>query len=169
MTESTLAPRHRWALDFALVGFVSPFFAIQGVDFGAGLFGVSFLITSSLVGAGSGALLGLGLRRTLGGRLGRTPIGALLLLGVLTGFLWGASVGVAGAGAQPIGLATRADVLFLAGMVAGIAGAFQFGWFWLPYTILTARGRSSLPLVLLAAALAWGLGWLGIFTLALIS
>lgn len=131
------------------------------------MLGVDFLIASTVVGGLSGAILGAALRTMLAGRLGRTPIGLLLVGGLFMGFCWGASVGIAGVAIADLHIFGATETLFMAGLLAGVAGAAQFGWFWLPYTILTARGRSSIPLILVASLLGLGLGWLSILTIAI--
>jgi len=162
----------RWSLDFALVGAVSSFLAIACVDSGfwvdgfnasRSLLGWPFPVAAAAVGGVTGAILGPLLRHLLAGRLGNSPVYRLLLLGMFAGFAWGALVGAVASFA----LDASGDWLYamaLSAAVAGVAGAVQFGWLWLPYALRSARGRSTLPLVVAACVFASGLGWFGILT-----
>lgn len=149
---------------------MSSCFALLGVGGGGVVW--SFVISSTAVGAITGALLGPLLRRVLGGRLGHVPIYQLLLMGLVAGFGWGAVTGVGGVWTLaaldmlPMSYFSTWNFSLVAGAIAGVAGAIQFGWFWLPYTIRSGRQKSRWPLLLAAGLLAFGLGWASLFSVA---
>ncbi|MCB9653090.1 MAG: hypothetical protein H6729_03015 [Deltaproteobacteria bacterium] len=120
-----------------------------------------YSLVAGLAGASSGALLGPALRRLFGGVLGQARVAALLGSGLVVGAGWGASVAV---GAAYLCGALGYDYdRFIpeAAFCGALAGALQLGWFWLPYLLRRARGRSVWPGLLVSTLLAPGLGILG--------
>lgn len=144
---TTLAPHPvtgsplRWARDMALVGGGTSAFVPALVS---GLAPSGYPLAAALVGAVTGALLGLAMPTLLDLVRGKVPLPLLLVGSLLLGAAWG---GVAGAMAGvPFG-AGNAGL----GLVAGsIAGAAQFGWWWFPYTFQTVRGGRTWPLLVAA-------------------
>lgn len=134
-----------WALHFALIGgasgFLAPYLMSQG------FLPEAYLTTTGIGGAAVGAALGA-LLPTLLLRLGTIPLGLLLLIGPAVGAIWGGLTGALG-GAQLIAShhMLSVDLAVLSVMLASFAGALQFGWLWLPYTLLRARPtRANAPL-----------------------
>jgi len=147
-----------WARDFAIVGGISallaPLFAFSGPAFP-----VAAMFWGTLTGLAIGRLLPDVLERVRG----RLPIPVLLTLGVPIGAFWGGITGFAA------GLSLGSlELAVFGGLCASIAGAFQFGWLWFPYTFLTVIGRSRWPVVAASAVVAPALGWLAIFALMLV-
>jgi hypothetical protein len=134
-----------WARDFALVGGVSSFLAPYLVV--RDHYGMDYIALSTAMGIGFGAVLGLVLPRILT-RMGQIPFWALLFtLGPSLGLLWGAAVGASS------GQILKADMWMVSTLFAAPAAAFQFGWLWLPYTVVRAREKRAWPLVAFACVM----------------
>ena len=147
-----------WARDLAIVGGVSSFAA--PVWF-VGNLGWGYVWAAALFGALGGAALGAVMPWLLTKPLRRFRIAALLALGPLLGFAWGALTGLL---AAPLLAFSHAGPLVSA-LVARIAGIIQFGWFWLPYAMSHIRGRGTRRLVLAACLVGPMLGPASVFTL----
>lgn len=148
-----LGSPYRWAWDMGVLGLVS----------GAGapmlfmeMLGASYVIAAGVLGALTGAALGAVMPRLLTRGVARWPIGLLLLVGPLLGFVWGS---VVGSSATLVVDHTSVGLWLFGGLVAGLVGAMQFGWVWLPYTWLASKGRARWPLVVVGTVLSVGLGW----------
>lgn len=155
----------RWSADLALVGAVSCFLAPAAI---IGSWAVAYAAIAGGLGAVTGGLLGPVLRRLFAGPLGRAKVGPLLLAGLGVGAGWGALV--ASAAVWMFGLVGNGGsnaVLPVAAALGAVAGAAQLGWFWLPYLIRRARGRSVWPILAGAALLSPALGYLGFGVLRL--
>jgi hypothetical protein len=112
---------------------------------GLGWLAIPYLVTSTVMGALTGGLLGRATHSWLRGRLRRIPKIAWLPLGGVLGGVWGVAVGFpAGLAA---GLVINPDLgkaLFMgavSAMVAAVVGVCQLGWFWLAYSYLRVRRR----------------------------
>lgn len=141
-----------WVRDFALVGATTGFFAPFSV-----LRNAQYAGLASLGGTLFGIALGLFSARLFAGRARRWARGVYLPLGALLGALWGAAAGLATAPVWP-------KAVGLSVLVAGIAGALQFGWFWLAYALRRVNRRSTWAVTLLALLIGGGLGWAAVFT-----
>jgi hypothetical protein len=150
--QQPLGAAGRWARDLAIVGGGTSFLAIAFVEGFRGGHERVFLIAATILGAVVGALFGLGLRRLLLAWL-RLPIVVWMPISLVLGGLWGAIVGGLAMVIAEWGKA-QISIALLAAIVAGIAGALQLGWFWLPYAVRAGRGKSTWPVV--AAALLLG-------------
>lgn len=151
--SSPLGSTASWLRDFALIG------AITGAAAPAFFWWQQpgYLIACGAIGATLGGLLGVGMRPLLLGPFARWPFGVLLLLGLGVGAVWGGGTGLGG-GIVGFGLDDQLGLPFLSGAAGAFAGALQLGWFWLPYTLRHARGRSTWPIVLAACTVSSGLG-----------
>ncbi|MCP4503360.1 MAG: hypothetical protein GY822_25790 [Deltaproteobacteria bacterium] len=139
------SPRH-WARDFALVGAASSL--LTPLMASMGYMPVGYLALSCLGGGLFGALTGWLSAKLLAGSLVKVPFFALLLCGPLVGFAWGASTGLfSSMGLPSTGMLRWSEMWFVSVLAAGFAGALQFAWFWLPYTLRKSRGKSSAFLV----------------------
>ena len=156
LTGSPLA----WGRDLAVLGAVSGVSASAGV----GIMDGGFLSAASLAGLLCGFFLGLEMPYFLESARRRLSLSAIAVRCIAVGGATGAFMGLLSA--HSVG-----EVFVGPFAVAGIAGALQFGWFWLPYTVLTVLGRRTWPVVVaacvmspllgaLALALARGLVWL---------
>ncbi len=158
--SSALAPLGtptRWARDMALVGGVSGFaapFAVLGQHTELAIFSP----VAGVLGGLTGAALGFVLPRILAGPLAKRRVASLLLGGVLAGGLWGALVGTL---ASVIALGS--GFLLVSAVLAGIGGAVQFGWVWLPYMMRSARRQRTWPVLLGACLLAPLLGHIALW------
>ena len=148
--------RTAWARDLLIVGGVTGAAAP-----GLVLFEPGFALAGGLVGALSGAALGVGIRWTIDHLRHRIPLSMMILGAPVVGALWGGGVGTVaglvsttdfGAGAAALGL-----------FFGGISGAVQLGWLWMPYTFQSVLGRRRWPVVALACLLGPMLGWLSVF------
>ena len=74
---------------------------------------------------------------------GRIPLAGLMALGPIPGAVWGGVVGAVGFAFSGVTVP-----LVLCVLAASLAGAIQFGLFWLPYTVQTVRGGPLWPVVL---------------------
>lgn len=140
-----------WVRDFALVGATTGFFAPFSV-----LRNAQYAALASLGGTLFGIALGLCSARMFAGRARRWARWVYLPLGGLLGALWGAAAGLATAPLWP-------KAVGLSVVVAGIAGALQFGWFWLAYALRRVNRRSTWAVTLLALLIGGGLGWAAVF------
>ncbi len=145
-------PLH-WARDFALVGAVTGGLAPLAVYSG---FPSAYYLLTGVGGMLAGALLGGVLPRLLGARIRRLPVAALLVVGPALGALWGALAGLAG---SLVFRDSAMDLGTLSVMAGAAAGAVQFGWLWIPYSVKRARKKRVWPVVAGALALAPAMGW----------
>lgn len=155
-TKYAVAPlgtRIGWMRDFALIGACSG--AQAPAFFWANQPG--YLAACGAGGALLGMALGLVLPPLLLGPVSRWPFGVLLLFGLGIGALWGAGAGLIG-GVSQFGVHDRLQLAALSTTCGAVAGALQLGWFWLPYTLRKARGRSTWLIVVAACLLSGGLG-----------
>ena len=145
MSAVTGQPRV-WARDMAIVGGVTSLLApLPAILLGAT---AGFIVVSSVTGSLTGAAMGAAMPGLLERLRGRLPIPLLLVMGPIPGAVWGGVVGLMG------GLLSGVSVpLTVCVAAAAVAGAIQFGLFWLPYTVQTVR-RGSLWPVVLGACLA---------------
>jgi hypothetical protein len=144
-----------WARDFSLIGGVTGLLApwLLGDP--------SYIAAAAISGAVAGAGLGAAVPRMLV-RARHWKVPALMLGGMGIGAVWG---GIAGAAA---GL-TQPNLFWLSVAIAGIAGAMQFGWIWLPYVLKKIGHKRTWPLLLAAFAAAPLLGWASIWLFVMIS
>lgn len=154
-----VGPTRAWVRDLALIGAAS---ALAPAAVVGGLF-PTFVAGAGVAGAASGALLGAVFPRLLLGPFSRLPIAVMLVVGALFGAGWGGAVGAAAGASEGLmgggAVATSTTLVLLGGFYGALSGALQLGWFWLPYTLLRARGRAAWPIVALACVLSAGLGW----------
>ena len=156
MRHSTALTRHHplgtptsWALDFAIIGFASGLLAPLLVS--QGQLGVEYLASTAIAGLVVGALLGALLPTLLGRLAASVPFGILLFAGPVVGAVWGASTGLVGGVALVVTRMQFAEDLAIVSVIlAGVAGAMQFAWLWLPYTLLRAAGRKTWAVVAIA-------------------
>ncbi len=153
LTVAPLGTRVAWMRDFAIIGAFSG--ALAPAFFWSHQTG--YLAACGVGGAALGVLLGLVLPPLLLGPVARWPFGVLLVLGLGVGALWGAGAGFVG-GVTQFGVHDRLQLAALSTTCGAIAGALQLGWFWLPYTLRKARGRSTWPVVVAACLVSGGLG-----------
>lgn len=160
-SPSPLGSSVAWLRDFGLIG------AVTGAAAPAFFWWhqPEYLAACGAIGASLGGLLGLVMRPLLLGPFSRWPFGVLLVVGLGAGALWGGGTGLGG-GIVGFGLEDQMGLPFISGIAGAVAGALQLGWFWLPYTLRHARGRSTWPIVLAACLLSAGLG---VAALALLS
>ncbi|MEN0066790.1 MAG: hypothetical protein AAGA48_31955 [Myxococcota bacterium] len=151
-----------WARDTALVGGVTATSATLAL----GLMGTTFGLAAGLTGALAGFALGLEMPTFLDSARRRLSLISVGLRCITIGFGLGGFVGLIAA--------TAAGNPYVLGpiVVAGIAGALQLGWWWLPYTVLTVTQRPTWPAVLIACAVAPFVGplaqWISALIVALI-
>lgn len=138
----TLGSRAEWARDLALVGGVTAL-ALGAVT---PLHWTTVSATALLAMLG-GAALGALFPQLLHRRVRRKPWLLLALAAVGLGACWGGGAGFIAAHLTG-GPWVRTTEL------AGTATAAQLGWLWLPLVLRRARGRSSVPYVLLACVVA---------------
>ena len=153
-----LGKKRSWSRDLATIGGISSLAAPLAVA--PTLVGTAYPWVAAAVGALTGAALGVIVPSVLL-RLRKVPLPMLVLLGPTLGILWGGAVGLAA------GLTLGAEIIWLSAVVAGVAGAIQFGWFWLPYTARRLRSKRTWPVVVAASLLAPALGWAAIVTLGI--
>lgn len=160
--SSPLGSVGAWLRDFTLIG------AVTGAAAPACYWWhqPSYLVACGLIGGALGGLLGLVMRPLLLGPFSRWPFGVLLVFGLGVGALWGGGTGLGG-GILGFGLEDQMGLPFISGIAGAVAGALQLGWFWLPYTLRHARGRSTWPIVLAACVLSAGLGISALLLLSL--
>ena len=147
----------RFSSRFFVTAFCAPVWFVE-------LLGWSFVCSAALVGALIGATLGKLMPSILAGPLKKVPLSLLVLAGPALGFVWGGLTGL-------LAVPTLYDTIFhdlataalLSIVVAGIAGAIQFGWFWLPYTLSRIKGRGRTWVVGAACLGGPVLGPLGVF------
>jgi len=108
-------------------------------------------VAAAITGAITGAALGSLAPRLLNPFVRRIPIALLLMAGFGLGALWGALVGAVAS------LVSGADMA-LSIQTAGLCGALQLSWFWLPYAIRKARARRAWPVVFGALLFSLSLG-----------
>ncbi|HHO53888.1 MAG TPA: hypothetical protein ENK18_24205 [Deltaproteobacteria bacterium] len=138
----------RWGRDLAIVGGMTGFAAPAGVY---GLSLEPFTLTALTTGLVCGMLLGIEMPAFLESARRRVSLTGIAVRCVAVGAAVGAFIGFVAAQA--------AGEIFLAPFVlAGIAGALQLGWLWLPYTVLTVLERPTWPVVLGACVVAPLLG-----------
>lgn len=146
-----------WARDMAIVGGVTSLLApVPALLLGAT---VSFLGVSAVAGCLSGAALGAAMPGLLDRLRGRLPLHCLMLLGPIPGALWGGVVGTVGFAFSGVTVP-----LLLCVLAGSLAGAIQFGLFWLPYTVQTVRGAPQWPVVVGACMATPLIGIATIFT-----
>lgn len=153
-----------WARDFglagALTGFIAPasFLAFtQGVIW-------SFTVGAAAMGALSGAVLGVGLRTLLRGRLRHVALWRMLLAAPFVGALWGGLAGGTGAVAFSLSGDRFAherllDLVTVGMMFAAPVGAAQLAWLWLAYVYRRFRRLGTWPVVLGSALMSVPLAW----------
>lgn len=130
-----------WARDMAIVGGVTAFLApLPAILLGAT---ASFIGASAMTGCLTGGLLGAAMPGMLEWLRGRIPLAGLVALGPIPGAVWGGVVGAMGFAFSGVTVP-----LVLCVLSASLAGAIQFGLFWLPYTVQTVRGGPLWPVVL---------------------
>ena len=147
-----------WARDFALVGAASSL--LTPTLFSFGNLPLTYVALTGVLGGVFGGLVGVVSQRLLLRQLSTVPFFALLIIGPLMGLLWGATTGLFGAlGLESTGMLSMRQWWWVSVAAAGAAGALQFSWFWLPYTLLRSKGKRPLLLVAMAMALpALGFG-----------
>lgn len=133
----------RWGRDLGVVGAATGL-SLAPLD--------TFGWTAAVVGLVAGLLLGLEMPEFLESARRRIPLSAIGFRCVLAGAGIGAGAGIVAAHAA-------GHLILVPFVVAGLAGALQLGWLWLPYTILTVLERQTWPLVLMACAAAPVVGW----------
>jgi hypothetical protein len=138
--------RWAWARDFAIVGGTTSIMAPAM----AGMTEGPYLAAAGTAGAVTGFGVGLALA-ALQPRLRRLPLLALIALAVAGGVVWGGAVGFA-AGTVFIHDRYVGPLWTMSMVCAAIAGGLQLGWFYAPYAVTAARGRSTANLVLAACA-----------------
>ena len=164
-TETGLAAvggTKRWATDLAFVGAVSGAVAPLAFAPMMAMPAATYAVIAGAAGAATGLALGLVAPKLLTGLLRNVPVGALLVGGIALGGAWGGLVGAITATA----ISPHPELLHSSVEIAAIAGAIQLGWWWLPYLMRLAKGKSTWPLMLAAAALAPFLGWIGLYVSA---
>lgn len=160
-----LGSARRWSSDLALVGAVSCFLAPAAIG-GAGA--LVYAGIAGALGAVTGGVLGPLLRRLFVGPLGRAKVAPLLLAGVGVGAVWGAVVATSAVLTLAAGGNGGTSFLLpLAAALGAVAGAIQLGWFWLPYLLRRARGRSVWPILAGASLLSPTLGYVGLWLLGM--
>ena len=98
--------------------------------------------------------------------LSALPIATLLVTGPGVGFAWGGLTGaLASCFLGPVQFGMSTEAVLLSAVIAGIAGAFQFSWFWLPYTLKRIRRESTRRHMLAACMLSPLLGAAGVIAL----
>jgi hypothetical protein len=153
--SNPLGSRLSWARDFAVIGAVTGFAAPAPYFW----HDTEYLAACSGSGAVIGAVLGVATSRALLVWLSRWPFGVLLVLGLALGALWGGSTGFCG-GALALDDAHAYVPLTPISAIAGAgAGMLQLGWFWLPYTLARAKGKSALAIVAAACVVSVALGF----------
>lgn len=157
-----------WSRDMALLGGLIALQAplISPLLFSAPL-GLPYVLTAGIMGALTGAGLGWGVGVTLDGPGRRWPLLLMLLAGPLIGVVWGGAVGAVSALALP----SDSDLFSIGGflfstIIAGIAGALVFGWFWFPYVWLRVKRLATWPLVLCAALMGLPVGLCSVLIMA---
>lgn len=153
---SKVGPTKHWARDFSFVGAVTGLAAPLAVA--PSLFGSGFIMGAAIGGAATGALLGAIVPRVLT-KLGGVPVPLLTFGGVGVGAAWGASVGAIAALALGVG----SEGLAVSMTVAGMVGALQFGWLWLPYLLNKIGKRKTWPLLATATVIAPILAFIATF------
>lgn len=166
--DRALGSARRWSSDLALIGAASSFlapFTIFGWSW------VGYPVIAGVLGAVSGGVLGPVLRRLFHGVLGKTKVAPLLIAGLGVGAAWGAFVAAGAAAVLTLleGSGYLFSIIPLAAVCGAAAGAVQLGWFWLPYLLRRAHGRSVWPVLLGASLLAPALGYLGVGLLGWVS
>jgi len=125
----------------AIVGGVTSFLApLPAIVLGAT---APFIGVSAMTGCLTGAVLGAAMPGILERLRGRIPLAGLMALGPIPGAVWGGVVGAVGFAFSGVTVP-----LVLCVLAASLAGAIQFGLFWLPYTVQTVRGGPLWPVVL---------------------
>ncbi len=140
----------RWGRDLGIVGAATGFSVPLA---GLGVAPDTFGWTAAGIGLVAGLLLGLEMPEFLESARRRVPLAAIGFRCVLAGAGIGAGVGIVAAHAT-------GHLILVPFVVAGLAGALQLGWLWLPYTVLTVLERRTWPVVALACAAAPAIGWL---------
>jgi hypothetical protein len=164
--QTPLGSRSAWMRDFVLVGACAALAPAKVI----GEQMAPFVAGAALAGPLTGALLGLVLRPVLLGPLSRVPFGALVVVGLVLGAVWGGLVGLgaggfAGAVDPDHMLLTPSTMMSLGALYGAGAGAIQLGWFFVPYTVQRARGRRAWPVVVAACLISPALGVLSLFIL----
>ncbi|MEM6928588.1 MAG: hypothetical protein AAF602_16750 [Myxococcota bacterium] len=134
----------QWGRDLSAIGAVTA----AGGSLALGLLGSTFGLVAVTVAAVLGLVIGLEMPGFLDSARRRMSLEMVALRCVAVGGAAGGLVGLIAAGAS-------GNPWFLGPMVVGaLAGALQFGWWWLPYTVLTVTERPTWPAVLVACGLA---------------
>ncbi len=159
-----LGSARSWSRDLAIVGGLSSLMATGGaLLLNVQVVTLGYVLLATLAGTFTGALMGPLNRRLLTRKLGTVKIYKLLALGLLAGGVWGGATGAL-AGLYFYPFRRLGSLAFFASViVAGAAGALQYFWFWLPYTVRRAKKRSTWPILLSAAVLAPAMGLFGVF------
>lgn len=152
-------PRH-WARDFSLIGGITGLSAPLAVA--PAIAGSGYAITAAVTGVLTGAFLGMVIPKSLA-RLKNVRLPVLLFGGIGVGAIWGATVGAVAAFA-----AGEHFWMFSMGL-AGLAGAIQFGWIWLPYVLKKIGKKRTWPLVTGAVLVAPLLGWASVWLFAMLA
>ena len=143
ITPGRLAPPKIWMRDWSIFGALSCFGATAPILLGQR---GGFVVAATIAGLLTGALFGPLLRRLV--HAGRyLPVPVPFALVPLVGGVWGALVG---------GIAAKfgwPSESLLAMIVAAIAATLQVTWFWLPYTVRSAKKKRTWPLTLGGAVL----------------
>jgi hypothetical protein len=140
-----------WARDLALLGGGTSLLlsmVLTGmVSSGA------FPIWVGLASAAAGGSVGMVTPWVLDAVRGRVPLFVMALLAPVAGAVWGG-----GAGAVAGSIVGGENALL--GLIAGaIAGGFQLGWWWFPYTVQTVRGGRTWLVMLGALAMLPVVAW----------
>lgn len=141
----------QWSRDLGLIGGVTSL-AAPSMAVVAGLAPIAYAPIAGIIGASTGAAIGMVMPALLDLCRRRIPIPILWVLGVVLGGCWGAVVGLFAAA-----LVTP-QLLLVSVFAAMVGGAMQFGGVWFPYAFQTVRRGRTWPVVLSACLASPGIG-----------